>query len=225
MMPLAEIGTDPLMATNARELRSTSGVLEGVRMPPLPPLNGDPLAPQPTSIEVVRNMVIGSILAPPDWVAPPTSLDQSNRNLAKGIAVKRTLKADVREDLDVAVENQIDLLLRARKLMEDKKGGLKLEYKARPLNGIWATAPYLHNGSVPNLYQVLLPSSQRAASFQVGSREFNPKNVGFRADDGPFKFDTSLPGNSNKGHEGSLYGTDKFTEKERWQLVEYLKTL
>ena len=78
---------------------------------------------------------------------------------------------------------------------------------------------------MPNLYQLLLPSDQRSTGFMVGSREFNPKHVGFRADVGSFRFDTSLPGNSNKGHEGGSYGTDRLTEEERWQLVEYLKTL
>jgi mono/diheme cytochrome c family protein len=225
MTPVAEVGTDPLAATNARERRSKSGVLEGARMPALPPLAGDPLGPEPTSIDVVRNLVIGSILAPPDWIAPPQSLDEGNRGLVRGITAKRTLKADTLEDLSVAVENQINLLVRAKQLMDARKSGLKLAYKARPLNGIWATGPYLHNGSVPNLYQLLLPSDQRSTSFMVGSREFDPKHVGFRADVGSFRFDTSLPGNSNKGHEGGSYGTDRLTEEERWQLVEYLKTL
>jgi hypothetical protein len=49
--------------------------------------------------------------------------------------------------------------------------------------------------------------------------------VGFVSEEGPFRFDTSLKGNSNKGHEGSRYGTDKLSDKERWELVEYLKTL
>jgi mono/diheme cytochrome c family protein len=225
MTPLAAIKTDPLMATNARELRSKSGVLEGVRMPPLPPLAGDPLEQEGPSIDVVRNLVIGTILAPPDWLAPPQSLDEANQNLVTGITAKRTFRADAVGDLRVAAENRINLLARAKRLMDDKKNGLKLEYKARPLNGIWATGPYLHNGSVPNLYQLLLPSDQRAASFSVGSREFDPKHVGFRSDAGPFQFDTSLPGNSNKGHEGRPYGTDRLTDEERWQLVEYLKTL
>jgi hypothetical protein len=225
MTPLAAIRTDPLMATNARELRSKSGVLEGIRMPPLPPLAGDPLEPEPTSIEIVRNLVIGTILSPPDWITPPQALDEANRSLVRGITAKRTLRTDTIEDLSVAIENHVNLLTRAKQLADERRNGLKLEYKARPLNGIWATAPYLHNGSVPNLHQLLLPSDQRAARFMVGSREIDPKHVGFRADVGSFQFDTSLPGNSNKGHEGSPYGTDTLTEGERWQLVEYLKTL
>jgi hypothetical protein len=101
-------------------------------------------------------------------------------------------------------------------------------YKARPLNGVWATAPYLHNGSVPSLYQLLLPARDRRKTFTVGSRQFDPKNVGFRTDaPGFYRFqtrneeDAQVAGNSNEGHE---YGQE-LTDEERWQLVEYLKSL
>ena len=98
-----------------------------------------------------------------------------------------------------------------------------LAYKARHLNGIWATAPFLHNGSVPSLYELLLPAEQRSQTFYVGSWHFDPKEVGYRSypSKRAFMFDVSLPGNSNAGHE---YGTD-LTEDERWDLVEFMKTL
>jgi hypothetical protein len=97
-------------------------------------------------------------------------------------------------------------------------------YKARPLNGIWATAPYLHNGSVPNLAQLLLSPSQRVAQFYVGSRDFDPANVGFITTQTPgaYLFDTTVAGNSNAGHD---YGTGALTAQQRLELVEYLKTL
>jgi len=105
-------------------------------------------------------------------------------------------------------------------------------YKARPLNGIWATAPYLHNGSVPSLYQMLLPEDQRVKTFRVGSREFDPVNIGYATDSG-FEFDTSLPGNRNTGHSGPEHTQTKgdnnqwrdYSEDQRWALIEYLKTL
>ena len=107
-----------------------------------------------------------------------------------------------------------------------------LSYKARSLNGIWATAPYLHNGSVPSLYDLLLPvrrdgdpegEGYRPSTFFVGKREFNPEKVGFESD-GPegFKFTTIQRGNKNTGHE---YGAGSLSETERWNLIEYLKTL
>ena len=52
-------------------------------------------------------------------------------------------------------------------------------YKARPLNGIWATAPFLHNGSVPNLKEILLPADQRSKTFFLGTREYDPATVGY----------------------------------------------
>jgi hypothetical protein len=89
------------------------------------------------------------------------------------------------------------------------------------LNGIWATAPYLHNGSVPTLKELLKKPEDRIGKFRVGDREFIPEEVGFRYDQGPFEFDTALPGNSNAGH---AYGTDLPLE-DRESLLEYLKSL
>jgi hypothetical protein len=99
-----------------------------------------------------------------------------------------------------------------------------LAYRARSLNGIWATAPYLHNGSVPTLWDLLLPADQRPRSFKVGAREFDPVKVGFKSDgyDG-FTFDTSQPGNHNTGHDD--YGKPLLTDQNRWDLIEYLKSL
>ncbi|MEL7448397.1 MAG: cytochrome c, partial [Pseudomonadota bacterium] len=96
-------------------------------------------------------------------------------------------------------------------------------YKARPLDGIWSSAPYLHNGSVPTLHDLLLPESERPRQFHVGSREMDTKYVGLNtaAGAGSSLFDTSLPGNGNGGH---AYGT-ALSEPERMDLLEYLKTL
>ena len=106
-------------------------------------------------------------------------------------------------------------------------------YKGRPLNGIWATAPYLHNGSVPNLYEILLPAAERSKTFTLGSRAYDPVRVGFAMDQPttatdytPFTFDVSIKGNWNTGHEYVTKADGRpFTDEERWQLVEYMKTL
>lgn len=98
------------------------------------------------------------------------------------------------------------------------------EYQSRLLSGIWSTAPYLHNGSVPSLYDLLLPVAQRPTSFQLGSRQYDPEKVGYvqEATDGTtFTFESSSTGGSNAGHE---YGTE-LSDEERRALVEYLKTL
>ncbi|NYZ65101.1 ribonuclease E [Endozoicomonas sp. SM1973] len=118
-----------------------------------------------------------------------------------------------------------------------------LSYKARSLNGIWATAPYLHNGSVPSLYDLLLPKKQpndpedgkyRPDSFMVGSREFDPKKVGFKYTGYQgTEFKTFIAGNKNSGHEYAAGKTPQMdgtklpplTEEQRWQLIEYLKSI
>ena len=109
-----------------------------------------------------------------------------------------------------------------------------LAYMARPHSAVWTLAPYLHNGSVPNLYQLLSPHEERDVVFYVGSTEFDPKHVGFVSNkmaDRSFFFDTRLPGNSNAGHEfrdgPKENGTigPALSEQQRWDLIEYLKTL
>ena len=106
-----------------------------------------------------------------------------------------------------------------------------LAYKGRPLTGIWATPPYLHNGSVPTLYDLLLPPGERPASFYLGSREFDPDKVGYvtaQSADNNFLYRTRdeagrfIDGNSNAGHD---YGNATFTEEQRRALVEYMKGL
>lgn len=97
-------------------------------------------------------------------------------------------------------------------------------YAARPLDGIWATAPFLHNGSVPTLWELLLPAAQRTRSFPLGHPDYDPRNVGFtvtNAPQGTWRFDVSRPGSGNGGHE---YGTT-LSEPERRALIEYVKTL
>jgi RoxA-like, cytochrome c-like len=123
-------------------------------------------------------------------------------------------------------------------------------YRARPLDGVWATAPYLHNGSVPTLHDMLTPQHERPAAFCVGNRAFDPGRVGLPKDSvidlnakdggvcptGLTRLDTRQVGNSNLGH--SFEGTEADKTKlplgvigrglkpeERDALVEYLKTL
>ncbi|HWE39383.1 MAG TPA: di-heme-cytochrome C peroxidase [Isosphaeraceae bacterium] len=78
-----------------------------------------------------------------------------------------------------------------------------LGYKARPLDGVWATPPYLHNGSVPNLYELLVPVERRSKSFHLGTTLYDPVRVGYRTEGVPddFTLDTNLTGNHNVGHE------------------------
>lgn len=124
--------------------------------------------------------------------------------------------------------------------------GIGSGYIARPLEGIWASAPYFHSGSVPNLYETLLPAAERSKTFWVGTRKFDPKEVGFSTaeSDTGSKFSVQdndgnlIPGNSNAGHEGHGAAENEgftqtfedgqwrdFTVDERYALVEYMKSL
>lgn len=105
-------------------------------------------------------------------------------------------------------------------------------YKAAPREGVWATPPFLHNGSVPNLYEVLLPAGERSKKFYVG-REFDPAKVGLDTSgaSGRFSLDTTLPGNSNAGHSFESAPLGKgvigplLSEDQRWAIIEYLKSI
>ena len=117
-------------------------------------------------------------------------------------------------------------------------------YKARPLNGVWATGPFLHNGSVPTLDDLLRPADQRPQFVRLGTLEFDPVKVGVKQPelngdsypdyvDGEFILDTSRAGNRNTGHAfGASANGDKtgvigpeFTDQQRSAIIEFLKTL
>lgn len=102
-------------------------------------------------------------------------------------------------------------------------------YANMPLDGIWLRAPYLHNGSVPTLRDLLEPGTQRPKRFYRGNDLYDAVKIGFVSDtpmEGDkryFLLDTSVAGNSNKGHEGAAYGTE-LSGEEKASLLEYLKT-
>lgn len=95
-------------------------------------------------------------------------------------------------------------------------------YYAPPLDGIWVTAPFFHNGSVPTLAAVL-DSSLRTSTWPMafGDDDFDPDSVGWRTDHAGEAYDTSQPGLSNRGH---TFG-DELDPGDRRALLEYLKTL
>ncbi len=99
-------------------------------------------------------------------------------------------------------------------------------YIAAHLDGIWLRAPYLHNGSVVNMRELLEPAARRTRVFYRGYDVYDQQNLGFVAD-GPearrvgTRLDVTERGNGNQGHE---YGTNLSAERKR-ALIEYLKTL
>lgn len=191
------------------------------QMTPLDELGTDPLA----AMNFISRVAYTGDLAP-YLPAPYTGASQlpaaALLSITVGMAVQNSID---RLDPPLSSAEQAEIIgyrLKAPGLPPYAPRNL-MAYKARHLNGIWATAPFLHNGSVPNLYELLLPAAQRSNTFYVGSWQFDPKKVGYVSDreNQTFLFDTTLPGNSNAGHE---YGTD-FTNDERWDLIEFIKTL
>ena len=185
---LGTIGTDPLMAMNALKHSGKMGVFTGQPVNPLLP-NSPLFQPQGAVLPALSRAVAGVIT-------------ESERQEPLTNTAHNPIKTTAR---------QVDF----EPIDKRNPAGLA-SYKARPLNGVWATAPYLHNGSVPSLYELFMPSCSdaeiangktcRPNRFTLGVRELDAIKVGAVQRDpaqypGLFVFDTRLPGNSNRGHE------------------------
>ena len=207
MSSLEVIQTDPLMATNAISFKGETGIFEGRKRFYAV---GEELGEEAPALYIVNNMMVGVL----------------KNNPVQVLLAKRDAKNLGHPD-EIHPPKYLDgKIVKKGEEVSDKT---LLAYKARPMNGIWTGAPFLHNGSVPNLYQLLLPAEKRDKTFYIGTWEFDPVNVGYVSTKTPgaFLFDTTLGGNSNAGHEYGTgeYGTDPFTEDEIWALIEYMKTL
>jgi hypothetical protein len=203
------VGTDEKMARNAIERNVDPGILRGALLPKPP---GAQLPDPAHASDVLANSVVGSLVA-------------AMKNGESGI--QRAFRRDL-----ATLGRSNNLVERAKFLNENVIDLFRVPsnvpaYESRVLHGIWATAPYLHNGSVPNLWQLLTPPKDRQPHFMIGSRMFDPKNVGYATDQSPFKNGNfaadpaNANGNGNGGHD---FGT-KLGDDDRWALIEYLKTL
>ena len=228
------IGTDPWMACNAYTYEALSGILRGT------PKKFFVLSSLPLKENAAVADMLGTVVTGILW----NKKDDVVGNI--GPALKTINPFDQHKGLLV---NPNDLLKELLQNLQDspKADRLKrcmneespiLAYKGRPLTGVWATPPYLHNGSVPTLYDLLLPPAQRPPTFMLGTREFDPVNVGYVTEqttenrslwpEKPFEFKTrdalgkEIPGNSNAGHD---YNNAALTKDERMALVEYMKAV
>lgn len=245
---LQTIGTDPYMAMNALNYSGKSGYFEGTKIKPLNPASPRYAANTPV-LPALSSAVEGVLIEP----------DHDKTFIRRWAEKLYDLLASIGDNPIKHTQRHLDF-----EVVDKDKPATLAAYKARPLNGIWATAPYLHNGSVPSLYELFMPScsDQEIASgkvcrpnkFTLGSRELDPVKVGFIGRDPAlypdlFVFDTSLPSNSNKGHEYAAGVTPVFvldeqgrprkdsqgkpimrrlepiSHAQRLALVEYLKTL
>jgi hypothetical protein len=201
-------GTDFWMDCNAVLAVASSGLFAGNKTQVI---TGPPIPDMAPNLVLLTNAVTG-VLANNKWTITNLAIFRSD-GLPPPAPINKAAGVDQKK-------NRADACMS----FKDNPADPKMVYKGRPLQGIWATAPYLHNGSVPNLWEILLPPAQRSKTFYLGTREFDPKNVGYemaQSADNSFRFDTSLPGNSNTGHD---YGNDNLSDADRWALVEYMKT-
>ncbi|MFJ7795400.1 di-heme-cytochrome C peroxidase [Pseudomonas sp. NPDC096950] len=205
LIPVAAIGTDPTAANNIADHRFD-----------LTALQWDPAELGQLDVQLHPK--------------PTEPLDLSQLSVAKGLAY-----------VTAFVENQAYREANVTPAERPNMDGFGLPigvqelraYKARPLAGVWATAPFLHNGSVPSIYQLLSPQDERATTFYKGSFEYDPRHLGYRTEafNNGFVFDTRITGNHNSGHEfragerGSGVIGRLLQPQERWALLEYLKVL
>jgi hypothetical protein len=232
------IGTDPWMACNAYANSAQTGSMKLTPKGYLILFGEKPvfLGSTAPEFDMLKTAVIGSIVG---YAA-------RYKELVKEVGAKELKELfDRKSSPHIDLKPQIKLSnllpeIAPATVDPDKVAQLKgcladdspiLGYKFRPLTGIWATAPYLHNGSVPTLYDLLLPPSDRPTSFYVGTREFDPVKVGFKTEqsaDNSFLFRVSddqgnpIQGNLNTGHD---YNNAGLSEADREALVEYMKGL
>ncbi|MGB0733115.1 MAG: di-heme-cytochrome C peroxidase [Pontibacterium sp.] len=226
-----KVGTDPTMAMNSVNYQGKSGLLENLYTGTPVDLN---LVVQDTMpVAALLTLTTEGVVATPD---PDKSWLRARVDWLFNIV-------DAFEKNDIKASAKMGDYRSST--ATDPLAPLKA-YKGRPMNGIWTTAPYLHNGSVPTLYDLFLPAEcspqqpncmKRPSTFEVGSRVLDVEKVGMKHSG--YKgstFDTSLPGNSNKGHEYAACGTKIPNKPAGWQckpldhqqrmaLVEYMKTL
>lgn len=227
MTKVSAIGTDPTMAENSFKYQGYSGILRnqyvGLEV-------GNILLDKEAPVAALLTQATKNVVATPD---PDKWFFQRWTDWAANLVTayaENEIKSSIKNgnyDPDTTVNPLASLNA----------------YKGRPLNGIWATAPYLHNGSVPSLYDLLLPKKRegdpddgeyRPDQFEVGSREFDPVKVGLKSSGyKSFTFDTGFPANSNAGHEYASGKTAQpngitlrpLNKEEKLDLLEYLKTL
>lgn len=205
MIPVEVIGTDPNAANNIASHRFDLSALQW-------------------DVNELKKM---DVKLHPE---PKEPLDLSQLSVAKGLAyVTAFVENRAYRDAQITPEEKprmdgFGLPIGVRE---------KVAYKARPLAGVWATAPFLHNGSVPSIYQLLSPQDERATTFYKGTLEYDPRHLGYRTEPftNGFLFDTRISGNHNSGHEfragarGNGVIGRLLQPEERWALLEYLKVL
>lgn len=243
MTPLAEAGTDIFLACNTFLHRSKAGNFAGQK---IFGVAGDRIADTDFTRTMLVNTAVGAVAG---------QFDDLLLSLFTDVAPNGRPSASPSLDRRDFLPGVDDPAKKARARVCLTNADELLAYKARSLNGIWATAPYLHNGSVPTLYDLFLPAGvqlvgpseadraeaaaatvgevgpHRPEVFGVGGRTFDPMKVGFRSDPAlspsVFRVRDAATGAPIPGNynSGHDYGNAALSDAERHDLVEYLKTL
>jgi len=219
---VVELGTDPETAWNAEHHMAKSLILEGEKTKILV---GDKFPPTTQAISIPVNGVVGVVLKDPATALKAGMLPLKGEKSHKASSLKALMHEHVQARKQIQATKNAPA--QDPEIAPDGRDMTGLVYKARPLNGIWATAPFLHNGSVANLWELLLKPEERSTSFWVGSRELDPVKVGFDTSKGLSLFKVMddkgqvRPGNSNRGHD---FGSN-LNDNQKWALVEFMKTL
>jgi len=216
--PLIDVGTDS-REVNLLGSQIKTGVLEGAVIFPTKP----PLKAVDSAFSVLGTVVTGSIFQ--HYL--PVELDaKQQKDLNKLDQLKAKFATEVEKLEDLGDLGSLDDL---KETFEIKKPTAtpSFPYESRVLQGIWATAPYLHNGSVSSLTELLTPSAKRASAFKVGPA-YDIETVGLATEQTKFNFTLKTTDcsdrNSGNSHCGHDYGTS-FTPQEKKALLEYLKQL
>jgi len=205
--PVQDVGTDS-REYNILVRMVDTGVMSGAMVPFLQ----DALKPTDSAFNVLKTAVTGAILQNYASVI----LEKGERN---------------------RLEKFLEMFNPANAFLKDLKGAFRepqptpatpsFPYEARVMEGIWAAAPYLHNGSVPTLAYLLKPAPERAKSFKIGPN-YDIVNVGLAAEQTKFDFTLNTTDcsdrNSGKSRCGHEFGT-KLPQEDKKALLEYLKIL
>jgi mono/diheme cytochrome c family protein len=233
--PVLPAGTDPRMFDNAKTTTKGTGVLLGVGFPQWSGLGE--LADDAPAVGLLGNAVGNTLLQelaklkPKNGVLEAVLLDLFD--LVRKPPRSTTRLAGIPSLIDdpsvpeISPKKFAEDTLRNLYQQAPTEPGATASYEARVLNGIWAAAPYLHNGSVPTLWALLQKPEDRPKQFMLGSNKFDAKNVGLVTDESPFGYlyrVSSCDGPDNgDGNCGHLWGTE-LQDDEKWALIEYLKT-
>lgn len=206
--PVQDVGTDS-REYQILDREGRSGVLNGMQIP----LSGDRIQATDKVLKMLKTSVVNALLQ--------GGVLNASKEVFKGSGANLDFRALV---------PLLDGAFRTGKTVEDplcNKTDKPYCYEARVLTGIWAAAPYLHNGSVPTLEDLLKPAAERPVTFAVGP-EYDPERAGLAITQPTSRYARTTTGceardsgNSRCGHE---YGTG-LAAYDKKALLEYLKTL